>query len=136
MIDALIGTVSFGNWSLGPGGDEAAFASATANHAQRKQRSVGVYSHHTLRGVRLANTIFNATFTFNAGRIESISLSIPSAGTSWDDWSEADEQQRKRDHDDWLTAQLGAGPYDYSWGVVSSNYSPQSGSSSITVRYR
>ena len=30
MIDALTGTVSFDNWSLGPGGDEATFASATA----------------------------------------------------------------------------------------------------------
>ncbi len=136
MIDALTGTVSFGSWSLGPASDEAAFAAATANHPQRKQHSIGVYTHHTLRGVTLANTIFNASFTFNASRIESISLWLPSASTSWDDWSEANEQQRKRDHDDWLTATLGTGPYDYNWGVVSSNYSPQSGDSAITVRYR
>jgi hypothetical protein len=135
MIDALNGTVSFGSWSLGPGGDEADFASATADHAKRKQRSVGVYVHHTLPAVTLANTVFTAKFTFKAGRIESISFSIPSAGTSWDDWSEAGEQQRKRDHDDWLTTQLGTGPYEYSWGVVCSKYYPQSGFSSITVRY-
>ena len=136
MIDALTGTVTFGSWSLEAASDEATFAAATANHPQRKQRSIGVYSHHTLLGVTLANTRFNATFTFKAGRIECISFSIPSKRTSWDNWTEAEEQQRKRDHDDWLEAQLGAGPHDYSWGVVSSNFHPQSGFSTITISYR
>jgi len=136
MIDTLSGTVTFGSWSLGPGSDEATFTAVTASHPQRTQRTVGAYGHHTLRGLTLANTRFNATFTFHAGRIESISLSLPSASSGWDDWAEPDEQKRKRDHDDWLEAQLGPGPYDYSWGTVSSNYSPQSSASTITVRYR
>ena len=70
MIDALTGTVTFGSWSLGPASDEATFAAATASHPQRKQRSIGVCTHHTLRGVTLANASFTGTFTFEAGRIK------------------------------------------------------------------
>ena len=136
MIDTLSGTVSFEHWSLDPNCDEAVFAAITAGHPRRTQRTIGAYRYHTVPDLTLANTCFNATFSFHAGRLESISLTLPAAHIGWDHWDEADERQRKKDQDTWLEAQLGPGPYDYGWGVVSSHYSPQSGASAIIVRYR
>ncbi len=87
----------------------------------------------------IGGTRFNATFIFATGKLASIRLSLPSStgGTSsWDNWSKANELQRKADHDKWLAATLGPPPYDYPWGTVSSCYSPQSSASTITIRYR
>ena len=135
MIDVRTGTLTFDGWSVGPGTDEPTFATASALHVERTQRDMGDYSHHSLRGLTLGKALFHATFTFHAERLERVSLAMPTGSAGWDAWSEEAEQRRKRDHDEWLEAQLGPGPYDYSWGSVCSKYYPQSGESTITVSY-
>ena len=136
MIDATAGTVTFDGWSVGPGTEEPDFAAATAPHSDRKHHDVGDYSHHAVRGVNVGSTRFHATFIFLRGRLESVSLSMPTGTTGWADWSQEAEQRRKQAHDEWLESQLGPGPHDYSWGSVDSKFHPQSGDSTITVRYR
>lgn len=54
---------------------------------------------------------------------------------SWNNWSESEEQSKKDEHDKWLLRNIGEPPYNYSWGEISSNYDPRSGSSMITIRY-
>jgi hypothetical protein len=59
-------------------------------------------------------------------------------GTSWDEWSEEKELQRKRFHDSWLNEVLGNEryPYDYPWGRVASVYDPKAGFSYVSIKYR
>jgi hypothetical protein len=54
---------------------------------------------------------------------------------SWDDWSEQNELRRKAQHDQLLSDQLGAAPYEYKWGKVWSVYDQRSGDSRIIVSY-
>ena len=74
---------------------------------------------------------------FQGERLESISLYMndPKFGTSWEDWSEKKELERKQAGDDWLKKNgLKAGK-NYGWGSLWSDYSPQDGSSNIVIRY-
>lgn len=79
-----------------------------------------------------------AVVFFNGERLESISLYIndPRFGTGWEDWSEAKELERKRAGDDWLKKNGLKPGKNYTWGSVWSDYSPQSGSSGIVIRYK
>jgi len=54
---------------------------------------------------------------------------------NWEEWSEETEMIRKKVNDRWLRECLGNPPYEYSWGGISSEYEPRSGSSSIMIRY-
>ena len=57
-------------------------------------------------------------------------------GTSWDDWSEEKELERKKFHETWLKSVLGDPPYHYDWGSVESHYDAKGGSSSISIKYQ
>ena len=78
-----------------------------------------------------------AVVFFKGERLESVSLHVsdPRFGTGWEEWSEAKEQQRKRAGDEWLRKNGLQPGKNYRWGSVWSDYSPQSGSSSIVIRY-
>jgi hypothetical protein len=54
---------------------------------------------------------------------------------SWDSWSEQHELQRKKEHDRLLEKLIGNTSRKFSWGEITSDYDPRSGSSMITVRY-
>jgi len=56
-------------------------------------------------------------------------------GSSWADWSESRELDRKHVHDEWLISLLGSPPYTYDWGTISSDFDKKSGGSSIVIRY-
>jgi hypothetical protein len=73
----------------------------------------------------------------NNNLIDFLTLSMTSDENipSWDSWSEFDELKKKDEHDKWLESNIGKPPYKYSWGDISSDYDPRSGSSIITVRY-
>lgn len=47
-----------------------------------------------------------------------------------------DETEQQRFHDGLLSEWLGAAPYEYEWGEVSSTYDPRSDTSSIFVGYK
>lgn len=49
--------------------------------------------------------------------------------------NEHDEIRRKSIHDEWLSAQLGSGPYNFPWGSIESDFDPRSLCSQIIVRY-
>ena len=75
---------------------------------------------------------------FKGESLESISLYVndPKLGTSWNDWSEPKEMERKRAGDGWLQKNDLKPGKNYVWGSVWSGYSPQSASSSIVIRYK
>lgn len=54
---------------------------------------------------------------------------------SWDSWSEQYEFQRMKEHDRLLENLIGHTSCKYTWGEITSDYEPRSGSSMITIRY-
>jgi hypothetical protein len=57
-------------------------------------------------------------------------------GTSWLDFSEQKELERKKEHDKWLEFLIGKGPYLYSWGEIISVFDKKGGVSSKIIRYK
>ena len=51
------------------------------------------------------------------------------------EWTAELEQGRKSKHDEWLRAELGAPPYEYPWGSVTSEFDPRGCASDIIVCY-
>jgi len=53
-----------------------------------------------------------------------------------DGGNDLDEAGQKHLHDGLLEQWLGAGPYEYAWGHITSSYDPRSDTSSIYVGYK
>lgn len=53
----------------------------------------------------------------------------------WEKWSAESEQKRNQQHMKILREFVGPSPYNFQWGEISSEISPQTGSASITIRY-
>ncbi|RLB63947.1 MAG: hypothetical protein DRI90_05750 [Deltaproteobacteria bacterium] len=101
---------------------------------------VGNAEFHTFRAepALISGSLFAIGLTFRAGLLCKLGLTLmhDDYGTSWDDWSEAKELQRKADHDAWLTSLLGGPPpHTFPWGKVTSSYDPKGGCSSILLSY-
>ena len=86
----------------------------------------------------LGELAFSVSLQFHGPTLMSLDLMVVDArfGTSWSDWTEAKEQDRRRYHDQWLEATCGLKPGQYSWGGLESRLDPKGGFSSITVGYR
>jgi hypothetical protein len=137
MLDPNAGELTIASipLQLGPGftRDEL-LALPLASHTQ-----VANEPHHSymIGAHEIAGLTFIITLYFYGQQLESISLAhiAKEFGTSWDDWSEEQELQRKAVHDRWLIEQTGQASHVYPWGEIGSDYDPRSGGSSITIRY-
>ena len=98
---------------------------------------VHTFANYYLKPQLLGEKSFSISLFFDSnGIINFVQISMIKDGIStWDNWSEKEEQKRKAEHDQWLKMNIGKTPYKYSWGEISSNYDPRSGSSMITIRY-
>lgn len=54
----------------------------------------------------------------------------------WENWSEAQQLQNKKDNDNWLQKEIGSPPYEFSWGCIRSVYDQREGSSYVAVNYK
>lgn len=81
-------------------------------------------------------TPFVFILSFGEGNLYEVSLTYDSAefGSSWEDWSEERERNRKAKHDEWLRKN-GIDFQTYVWGKVDSLFDEQIGASSIVVTY-
>jgi len=76
---------------------------------------------------------------FSGNTIEMVSLTVldDMYGTSWDDWSEEKEMERKKYHDEWLEFYIDLkSPYSFPWGEIISVYDSRTGGSSIFIKYK
>lgn len=75
------------------------------------------------------------TVMFKNDRLRQVYLlmSIPTDNAS--QWTENLEQERKLKHDEWLRAELGAPPYEYAWGKVTSDFDSRGCVSEIILSY-
>lgn len=140
MIDIGNGDIVFGNniFLIHSGLTKDEFLNSKF-HAEVLNEQVHTFSNYFLKPQWIGNHNFSVSLFFNPqNRIDFIQMSMVSDGNIpvWDDWSEDNEQNRKKAHDQWLEDNIGKPPYQYSWGEISSNYDPRSGSSMITIRYQ
>lgn len=95
--------------------------------------------HHSysIGQYEIGGPIFAVSLYFYGQKLEAISFAdtADKFGTSWGDWSEEKEQNRKQAHDRWLNEQLGKRGRLYKWGEVGSSFDQKSGGSSIMLRY-
>ncbi|MDR1180757.1 MAG: hypothetical protein LBL13_02100 [Bacteroidales bacterium] len=97
------------------------------------------YVRYYLKPQRIGENRFVLTLIFEPSGMICMALLhmlIDDIPLSWDEWSEAKELERKMKHDELLKNAIGNPPYKYSWGLISSNYDPRSGSSNIALNYR
>lgn len=100
---------------------------------------VSIYTRYFLKPQVIDGEYFIVVIYFNKNDLlEFVDLALMHNGNvpSWDNWSETEERKRKDEHDKWLEKSIGRPPYKYSWGEISSDYDPRSGSSTITIRYK
>ena len=138
MLHADTGQIDFGfEISIGPGYPEAKFlGSRLARQAKALSRSPPRSSYRTARQL-ISDRTFRVTLHFHNGKLASVELFEVGAESKafWNDWSHREEEERKASHDAWLESILGAPPYVYPWGQVTSETDPAGGYSCIVVRY-
>ena len=76
-----------------------------------------------------------ATLIFQGERLHQVYLALRTSLDDTGPWTIATEHERNEKHDVWLRAALGAPPYEYSWGRVSSEFDPKDPASEIIVSY-
>ncbi|WP_378154668.1 hypothetical protein [Chungangia koreensis] len=86
----------------------------------------------TFNGIRLSVSLLFG----NQKKIFLVNISkVMDQDSSWNSWSEQRELERKKEHDILLEKLIGNTSCKYTWGEITSDYDPRSGSSMITIRY-
>lgn len=76
-----------------------------------------------------------ATLIFQGEKLHQVFVALRTALDDAGPWTTATERERKTKHDTWLRTALGAPPYEYSWGSVSSEFDPKDPAGAIIVSY-
>ncbi len=92
--------------------------------------------HYRIIAASSDGTPFIFVLSFCEGNLYEVSLSIdsPEFGSSWEDWSEERERNRKAQHDTWLR-KIGIIDQIYHWGRIDSVFDEQTGGSSIIIKF-
>ncbi|WP_438000687.1 hypothetical protein WMF26_13555 [Sorangium sp. So ce185] len=122
---------------IGPSYSEAQFLSSPLARTANALSQAHPRSGYRTARQRIGFRTFRITLHFFSGKLASVELFEVGAESKafWNDWSEKEEAERKANHDAWLESMLGAPPYEYSWGKVTSEHDPRGGYSSIVVRF-
>lgn len=76
-----------------------------------------------------------ATVSFEKEQLRSVAWLFELPAETKRDWTERLELERKERHDAWLLDELGAPPYRFTWGTVSSDFDQKGCVSDIIVVY-
>lgn len=114
------------------------FLSSTLAIASRISVKNEPHCSFTTKAQKIAGHPFIITLYFNGSILTNVELYSDDNkfGTSWDDWSEEKELERKKFHETWLKNVLADAPYKYNWGRIESFYDAKGGSSSISIKYQ
>jgi hypothetical protein len=138
MIHRKTGEIELGNGlRIGPAYTEAQFLSSPLARMSKALSRTQPWSGYRTARQRISDRTFRVTLHFLTGKLAAVELFEVGAESKafWNDWSEREEEERKASHDAWLASLLGAPPYRYSWGDVTSEFDPRGGYSSIVVRF-
>jgi hypothetical protein len=133
-IDRTTGQVELESVTLGPFTDRRSFLDtapgiASRNSVNNRQWSTYTFSTNESEGDFVINVVFCED------SLSEIRLSKGDSTSSWSDWSQNRELNRKKIHDRLLMQVLGEGPYRYSWGEVMSIFDEKAGASEVIIRY-
>lgn len=132
MIDAASGSIAIsGVGVLAPRLREDEFLKSRMGLSATPETQNG--EHHSY-GVGTAQLRANAYFRDGQLWMVVLTYSVPDE-RGWSNWSENQELERKRIHDQLLEKDLGRPPYAYAWGKIESVYDSKDGASSIVVTY-
>lgn len=138
MIDRDTGELELASgMRIGPSFSEARFLSSPLARTCQALAQTQPWSGYRTSRQRIAGRTFRLTLHFCMGKLASVELFEVGAESkaSWNDWSAREEEERKASHDGWLQMQLGAPPYVYPWGKITSEFDPRGGYSSIVMRF-
>ena len=76
-----------------------------------------------------------ATLIFQGEKLHQVFVALRTTSDDTGPWTIATERERKTMHDTWLRTALGAPPYEYTWGRVTSDFDPKDPASEIIVSY-
>ncbi len=97
------------------------------------------WSRYGFKPILINANNFAGNICFKTEKLYSLTLVVirPEFGTSWAEWSEEKEAQRKIYHDNLLKSNFGATAesYSFSWGRVISSYDNKAGGSAIDIYY-
>ncbi|MEM6750202.1 MAG: hypothetical protein AAGA57_02620 [Planctomycetota bacterium] len=126
--------------ALGPGLTLDAFRDGPAGRSAKLHVANDPYTSWKLAGPHALELSFRVTAWFHAQRLYRVHLlavdptTENTASGSWDDWSEAQEMQRKTSHDRWMARHTG-GQSLFDWGEVVSRYDDRAGMAFLDIRY-
>jgi hypothetical protein len=138
MIHRETGEIEFGTGlRVGPSYSEAQFLSSPLARMSKALSQTQPWSGYRTARQRIHDRTFRVTLYFHTGKLAAVELFEVGAESKafWNDWSSREEEERKASHDAWLQILLGAPPYEYPWGKVTSEFDPRGGYSSIVVRF-
>jgi hypothetical protein len=130
-IDVTRGSVSFAEGAVGPDLDRPAFLRTRIGSAAKMALVNAGWVNFDIDpepGV-------TGTVMFKDDRLRQILLLMRIPSDDAPEWTEKLEQARKLKHDEWLRAELGAPPYEYLWGRITSDFDPRGCVSEIIVSY-
>ena len=139
MLDGTTGDLEIESLSIRIGSQftrQQFLASTLAEHARILVQNEP-YCTFSVGSYELAGLSLSVSVGFYGEQLETIGLfhDAKALGSSWADWSEEKERQRKQIHDQWLLALTGYASHFYAWGESWSDFDPKSGGSSIVIRY-
>src|SRR6516164_9561677 len=129
-IESLTGQTCFDD--LGLVGPELTRTSFLESYSNRFE-SLSCHGEWTsYRGhVRENQGEFVLTVVFKRERLFEVRLARVQGPSSWAEWDEKKERQRKTEHDLILSTALGQSPGQFQWGEASSVFEARSGASEI-----
>ena len=130
-IDVSNGAVRFERGSIGPDTDRLTFLRSELGRGA--EVFVDNEPHITYR-IRPESGV-TATVYFLGDRLNGITWLHALPPDKEREWTEELEMERKQLHDDWLMKEIGAPPYRYAWGRISSEYDPRGCVSDIILDY-
>jgi hypothetical protein len=140
FIDKVTGTVTVGNFSI-PSTLTRSGLKSSSDFSVWESYVGNAITHFSYRRKVIENDdqrILLVAF-FHIERLTQVELFYllrnEPESSGWENWSEAQEMERKALHDAQLKATLGNPPYDFAWGKVLSIYDSRSGASSVIIRY-
>lgn len=117
MIDVTTGNILVEsiNFLVGPSLTREEFLTSPLAIASRASAKNEPRCSFIAKAQRIAGHPFIIAFYFNGSVLTDLELSSDDNkfGTSWEDWSEERELERKKFHDTWLNNVLGDAPYRY-----------------------
>ena len=132
-IDVSDGSIVFARGTVGSSTQRTEFLRSAIGNGAREQIS---NEREDWRQVALdPEPGVAATLIFRGETLHQVYLALRTDSDDAGPWTIATERERNAKHDAWLRTELGAPPYAYSWGSVSSEFDPKDPASEIIVSY-